>query len=479
MSRLIKVKLALVDSDHLLANRYVADASGQWERKLLGMSGVSRSCTLDRSFERGGFSLEIDDTDETYKTMMKHVGNRKIKDRVVTVYLYGPDGSTVKETITATIRNWRRDEGVFTLDCVQEFSGKMAALPTDLVINSTDWPNAPAHSLGRKVEYPSGVCRHGGGCVFCWRVDNRPNGKYLITWSDPAGAARVLSIQQVYERHMLITDTGDYSLVRDASGWEYLTLDSAYKDIGFLLVNLTASASVASANNPVDYLRENLTSAGVTLVDDGDGGTEDMETFCDTNSWGVIGSLTVDSVRELLEIWCHNYDCFWRIDAAGSVHIKHLDWSSITADATMTERHFISLKEDASNEEFANRLRATFNYDFGNHKWDEESVTESVDGDYLSTGNPIERPEEYAIGSFAGAVKPMTSKIKYYDHPIHTIDATMALETYEAMGLHLLSIIDITHSNQIGDSGKYLLLYEDMDYAEGIVGIRAVRLWGV
>ncbi len=481
MGRLVKVKLALPDGDHLLATEYVADASGQWERKLISISPIDRSCTLDRSFERGGFSVLLDDTDDAYKDMMSDETNRKIKDKVVTVYVYSQDNSTLKETITATIYNWSRPKyGQFLIECVQEFAGKMIALPSDKVISATDWPNAPAYSLGYKIRYPSGVCHHGAGSIHCRRVDNRPNAKYLITWSDPGGNARILTIEQVFAGvpRLLITDSGDYSLVRDANGWEYITLDSAYKDYAYCTLNLTAQASQASAGNPVDCLREQLDNAGVTLVDDGDGGTDDMEAFCDTNSWGIRGALETETVRELLEIWCWNFDCFWRIDATGQVHIKHIDWSSITADATLTERHFDSFSERASNDDFANRIRAKYNYDYGNHKWDSESVTDSTDGDILPAVTPVEVSKEYAVGLFSGAITPMQSQIKYIDHPIQIMTGRIPLYTYETLDIELLSIIDVTHSLQIGASGKYMVLREIKDYFSSTVEIQAVRLWG-
>ena len=481
MSRLVKVKLELVDKDHLIANRIVADVSGQWERKLLSMSPISRSCTLDRSFERGGFTLLLDDTDGDFQEMMADEDNRKIKDKTVTIYAYGQDDGTLKETITATIQNWSRpNDGQFQIECVQEFGGKMKSLPSDKVISATDWPNAPAYSLGYKIRYPSGVCHHGAGSIHCRRVDNRPNAKYLITWSDPGDDARILTVEQVFAGvpRLLIANLAHYTLVKDANGWEYITLDDAYKDYAYCTLNLTARASQVSAGNPVDYLREQLANAGVTLVDDGAGGTDDMEAFCDTNLWGMRGALDTETVREFLEIWCWNFDCFWRIDALGQVHIKHIDWSSITADATMNLHHFEEFKEEANNDEFANRIRAKYNYDYGNHKWDNESVTNSTGGDILPATNPVERTEEYAIGVYSGAVTPMQSQIKYYDHPLQTITATVSLYTYETLGLELLAIVDATHYKQIGGSGKYLVLHETVDYFNATVEIRAIRLWG-
>lgn len=483
MSRLIKVKLALVDKDHLIATEVVADASGQWERKLLGITAIARSATLDRSFERGGFTLTIDDTSDTFKDMLADADNRKIANRTVTVYTYAADNATLKNTIVSTIKDWKRKDKEFEITCVQEFAGKMSALPTDKIITAADWPNAPASSLGQPVPFPSGVVYHmkpdgvTGGAFLALLIDARPNTKYLLTWSDPTDPARILSIEGVWSQHVLVPAMY-YSLVKDVNGWEYITLDSGYNDCLYVLLNLTASASTSDATNPVAYLRENLLNSGITLVDDGDGGTTDMETFCGTSSWGVVGSLEVDTLREFLEVWSHNFDCFWRIDNAGAIHIKHIDWSSVTAAATLTDRHFLSFDETASMDEFANRLRAKLDYNYAESEWGQETITDSTDGDILPATTPIEKEEEYAIGSYAGAVKPMTSKIKYYDHPAYIVEATMTLDHYEQLSLGVLSIVTIDHYLQLSGSGKYLILSEDLDYLGNEVTINAFRLWG-
>ena len=68
--RLVKAKLALVDGDHLVATDYVADASGQWERKIVSLSPITRKATLDRTFERGGCTLVVADDDGTLQAIV-------------------------------------------------------------------------------------------------------------------------------------------------------------------------------------------------------------------------------------------------------------------------------------------------------------------------------------------------------------------------------------------------------------------------
>jgi len=474
LSRLVKVKLALVDGDHYIATDYVNDGTHQWERKLLGITENLRAIGLDRTFERCSIKITIDDTNSAYQTMMANDTNRKIANKVVTIYVYKEDRTTLQETIVATIVSWDRDGGKFIVNCEQNFAGKLPQTPNPgiLKINATDWPNAPRISLGKKVVYPAGVIYAKRGGMVCWRIDKKPAAKFLITWSDPGFAARVQSIQAVF--HGPKVAVSKYTLVRDANGWEYISYPTGRKNL--IRVNLTANASLFSAGNPVDSLREGLATLGITLVDTGDV----FKTFCTDNGWSIVGAPTdFATVMEYIEFWCQNFDCFWFINPAGEIVIKHLDWSAITSVASLTDRHFESFKETSTMQGFANRIRASLEYNYAKSEWGTEEIVDSTAGDYLPSGVPVEINEEYAIGSFSGAVKPMASKLKYIDHPIQTVVARIKENLYEQLGLSVVDVVTMTHSTeQIGGSGKYLILRESKDTVSGDMVITAHRLWG-
>jgi hypothetical protein len=483
MSRLVKVKLALVDKDHLIANQYVSDASGQWERKLESISALRRTVTLDRTFERGGFSLVVDDQDYAYQTMFKSDTNRKIYGKAVTVYAYKKDGATLADTITATIRGWRRNGATVVFDCVQEFAGAMDAIPQaqDLVINTTDFPDASGRALGKPVLFPTGVCYGHWGKIECWKVIKRNIGlgidaKYLITKSDPAGAARITTIDTVYETGVRILPASRYSLVRDVNGWEYVNYNGGDNRIR---INCTAVSNPGTAGaNPVVALRAVLTAAGVTLVDDGAGGATDFQDYCTAQTWAMGGNPEgVITTKDYLESWCREFNCFWRVDSAGAVHIKHFDWAAITADAILTEQHFAEFNEVADMSEFANRFRSKSEY--GNATWNTETITNSTTGDYLPATLPMEQSEEYLLAAFGGATTPIAEKLRFQDRVKQVSSAIIDLEQYEISGLELLKVATATHSRQIGDAGKYLVMDETIDWINETVSVELFRLWGV
>ncbi len=476
MSRLVKVKLALVDKDHLLATAAVTDASGQWVRKIESISENLRAIGLDRTFERGGITIAIADEDgSVYQAMMADDTNRKIANRTATIYIYKSDGATLQKTIVAGITAWDRADGKFIVKCEQNFAGKLPQTPPagELKIDITDWPNAPRISLGKVVAYPAGVIYAKKGGMICHRVDKAPAAKFLITWSDPDFAARVQSIQAVFQSGVKMKPTA-YSLVRDAEGWEYISIPQGRQTL--VRANITANASLFSAGNPVDSLNEGLATLGITLVDAGDA----VKTWCTANGWSIVGAPTdFATVVEYVEFWCHNFDCFWWIDPAGAINIKHIDWSSISSVATLTDRHFGEFSETSTMDGFANRIIASLEYNYGISEWGTVEVVDSTAGDYLPSDTPpVEKKEEYAIGSFSGAVKPMASKLKYIDHPLQTAVGRINQNLYEQLGLGICSIITITHYKQIGGSGKYLILRETEDAISGDIIITAHRLWG-
>jgi hypothetical protein len=486
MSRLVKVKITLPDGDHLIANRVCpADVSGQWVPKLLGMSPILRSVGMDRTFERGGFTLTIDDVDGDYQALMAVDGTRKIYGYAVTAYIYAADESAVEKTISATIYDWSRDAGKFILKCVQEFAGKLATVPSSTVlrITLTDWPNAQVKSVGQIVPMPSGTVWKDHGGQWAYRVlhPSTSNVPFVASWSDPGGDSRIITVDNVYIDGVEL-DSSKWSYARDVNGWEIITITSLKVPVPWRIsCNVTARTPLSASGNPVPYLNEILDDAGVSLVDDGLGGSSDFEDFCTTNSWAIVGNTpdSITTIREYLETWCHNFDCFWTIDAAGAVHIKHFDWSSITADAALSEQHFDFLREDSQMAEFANRLRCKFNYDPSESVWVNEIAVDSTAGDYLPGTMPVEKPDEYCMFAYtAGASHPVTDKIKFIDHPAYVITATIPLELYVMFSLDLLKVATISHYNLIGTSGKYLIMRETADYIGGNVGIVARRLWG-
>jgi hypothetical protein len=486
--RLVKIKLALVDKDHLITNYpYVSDAAGQWGRKLISVSSLKRTVSLDRRFERGGFSFIFNDTDLTLQTMFANDTYRKIYGRIVTMYVMAADGVTVAETVIGSIHGWSRKYSAVEFQCVQEFSGAMDAIPPaiDKIITLATFPNATAGAVGQPVLFPAGVCVNQWGWLNpIWQVKLNGVGvvrSYLLTWSDPLGPARIVSLGDVWEIYgdhagVLLTPA-DYSLTRDAAGWEYIEFANGWT--GQLRANVTARSDPAQTGyNPVVALRAVLTNAGVTLVDDGAGGTDDFKTFCTTNTWamGGGGDSSVKTI-DYLETWCQNFNCFWRMDAAGAVHIKHFNWAAITADATMTAAHFLAFEEASDMSIFANRSRSKFGY--GNAQWSSETVTDSTAGDYLPAAFVKERTEEYLFGAFGGATNPLVEKLKFYDRVRHIVKCSITLSHYGTFALGLLKVIDATHYNQQGAGGKYLVMEEEMDYINETVNLVLYKLWGV
>lgn len=475
----IDAELVLIDKTHYISSEYRDDGSAQWERKLKALSPVSMSIGLDRTFQRGGFAITIDDTDETFKTMMENETNRKIANCLVSITIYEPDGETDWRTIEAAIVSWDRGDGEFILNCEQNFSGVLPTMPVagERRITTTDWPNAPKISRGREVLYPMGDCYARRGAVLAWRIDDRPNMKYLLTWSDPAFSSRVQSIQAVYQGGHLVRSTL-YSLVRDVNGWEYLLFAGNRARITpFIKVNLKANASLFSAGNPVDSLREGLTELGITLSDDGDGGVDDFKNFCTAHGWSIVGAPNdLKSVLEYIEMWCYNFNCFWRIDESNIIHIRHIDISTHTPDASLSDRHFLELHEGASMEGFANRILAKIEYDYAASSWGSELVVTATQSDYPSP--TVEMTEEYAIAKFSNLTGTAAhEKIYYYDRPQQKIVGKMTLDHYRQFNLHLLSIVSIDHSYlQVGASGNYLILREEVDALANEVVIEAFRL---
>jgi hypothetical protein len=535
MSRLIKVKLVVPAGTYLFANRPgVSDASGQWARKLNSISANQVSVEVDRSFTRGGFILAIDDLDATFKTMMADATNRKIYGSAVTVYVYKPDGVTLADTIVATVFEWKRKDGVFTLSCVQEFVGLLGTIPQASTWKYTSvdsgatwggghtvWLNKWSHEGGPGVLTVVDAVGAGGGpavvendCSYLLEgyitvasgggvsiyVGDTLAGKITTTGAFSYQLVRVTAITATTIR--FVPDDGCTVSLESAMSWipiggvakywkmyKLIDPDGAFEDANYVgggggstmfspyMSGWTHDSAVAASSNPVTALAAILAASGLTLVDSGD-----FEGWCTTNSWLHNGKADdgITTLKEYLEEWAASFDAWWRIGSDGKVYIKHIDWASVTADATLSERHFKSFSEDASMGKFTNRLNAKFNYDLAESKWLNELTVDSIAGDYLPATSPKEKDAEFYFFDYVvGVTHPATGWIKFLDHPLYTASGVMDLGQYEQLALGLFSVVDATHRNQIGDSGKYLIIQVAPGYSTGDVTLKMIRLWGV
>lgn len=486
MSRLIKAEISLSATVTLLvANRYVSDASGQWERKLVHVSPLRRSVSLEKRYERSGITLTVDDVDGEIRLLMDLA--HMLFGRAVTLYVYKPNGVTLSDTITLTIRAWRRENDNIVFECAQEPIG-IEAPPVDeeRFINLTDFPEAAPEAVGQPVLYPAGVCYAKWGWQMAYKVINQnvgagTNRKYLLTWSDPAGDPRILSIQSVISNGSTVP-SGDYSFTRDANGWEYLEWNNSKGRIR-CRVNLTAAVVPGTAGgNPVVALLDVLTRAGMTLVDD-----DDLEASFDTSGIEAIRTLTqLYSTSEYLEVWGRSFNIFWRLDSVGAVHIKRFDWGGgmWDQDANIPERSWIDFHEKADMDVFANRIRAR--YGFANGEWQYTALhinTLALYGasDIPVTTFPKERLEDYELADYdtMGGDDPY-ARLRFFERVRYTASGSIPLGIYESLGLGLLKTAYTDHYNQIRKSNIsingwiYIIMEENIDWMNETVSL---TLW--
>ncbi len=535
MSRLVKVKLVLPGGTYLFANRPgVSDASGQWADKIKSISANQVSVELDRSFTRGGFTLALDDVDEPLKTMMANDTNRKIHGSAVTVYVYKRDDVTLSDTISATIFDFDRKDGVFTLKCIQEFSGLMGFTPQasvwaysnvdsgarwggDNVVWLSKWSHTGAAGALTVVD----AVGAGGGpavvennCSYYLKVyvsvasgtgvsiyvGDTLAGKVTATGAYTYQLVRVTAVTNTTVR--LVPDDGCICAGESATPWieiggvaKYWAMyklvdpDGAFEDANYVngggsnlmfstyLTGWTHESATPAAQNPVTVLDAVLTAAGVTLVDAGN-----FEDWCTAQGWQHNGLADDDitTLKEYMEEWSASFDCWWCYASDGSVYIKHIDWASVTADAVLIERHFKSFYEIAEPGKFANRINAKYNYDPAQSKWGMELTVDSTDGDILPATAPKPKNAEFYFFNYvSGVTHPATGWLRFLDRIPYTANAVMDLYQYELLALGLLDVVEATHKNQIGASGKYLVIQVAPGPGTDDVTLKMIRLWGV
>jgi len=477
MSRLMKVKLELDGKTFLCATEFQADASGQWERRLESVGPIKRVATVDRAMTVSPIEIKIDDADQVIQNHLK-VYFKQFR-RPVTLYVYTRDGTALAATWSLTLQDWTRDNGYMIFTCLQNLGGKLDNIISgwDLAINAADFPDAAPRAISQPVPFPAGVCASPHGKVRCWKVVNQASGikrKYLITWSDPAGSARITSIDKVMAAGNVVP-AAKYSLSRDANGWEYCELNNKASNIR---VNVTARGDTAyTGANPVVALRGILTGESITLVDDGhldgDAAAVTFEAYCTANGWAMSAPMTgTVTLREYIETWCKSFNCFWHIDSSMQVHIRHFDFSLALKGAylgqfvnfIMTESQFDSFgPETMSMTNFANRLRARFN--FNGDKWNSEVLHDTTTGDYtVAAYGAKEKVEDYILASIDPAHVDYEARIKWWACGVQRAKAVVALETYETLAGDILQRALITHDEQMSGPRYYLILDESIDY---------------
>ena len=158
----IKVKCYFPAENLLLATKNLQDSAGNWENKIISISSLSRNIGEDKSYEISGISIELNDSDRFFRTMMSG-DNRYIAGKKVEIL---DENHTL--IYTGNVEKWEFTEDAFSLFINDRLSGLDTVIPHTLT--NEDYPEAADEGVGTSIPIIYGHVRAVKGAVKCWNA---------------------------------------------------------------------------------------------------------------------------------------------------------------------------------------------------------------------------------------------------------------------------------------------------------------------
>jgi hypothetical protein len=160
---IIKVLCKFTIEGLRFATQNTQDSSGNWKNKIINISSLSRNIGEDKSYEVSGISIEFNDTDRYFRTLMsstdRFIAGKKVE-------LSTEDNELI---YTGVVEKWVFKEDSFQLHINDRLSGLESMVPKSISI--TEYPNLTEKAEGASIPIIYGTLYASQGAVKCWRVD--------------------------------------------------------------------------------------------------------------------------------------------------------------------------------------------------------------------------------------------------------------------------------------------------------------------
>jgi hypothetical protein len=443
-----------------MATTNLQDSSGNWENKLISISSLSRNIGEDKSYEISGISIQLNDSDRFFRTMMSG-DNRYIAGKKVEILA---ENDTV--IYTGSVEKWEFQEGAFTISINDRLSGLDAVIPKTLTLE--EYPDAAAEGDGSSIPIIYGYVYAAKGAVRCWKVET---GKYLLA-DHPC-----LSLEQAFDRDG-VEISGDCYLPPVAEQGPRAIIDyTGTSDPDYIDVNVKGkTADSILVEDPITALQEII--ADYTTMSLSSLNLEENRSIMSDRNYKIAAVIdNQKTVKDFLIDFAFSFDSDFYLGKGSEIVIALLDWGSLESKKSFNEKQITSFQLKELPEEIRNKVKYNYRYNYAQEKYQRVPLYEKSEsianwGEFYNKNETLGLRYVYEDETALDVVQRFVFQRK---NPRRYAAVELPLE--EFAGLDISDILEIRHPGAIDENQrKYQVRRVNVDFVTDSVQMECVDI---
>jgi hypothetical protein len=464
---IVKVKCEFPEEAPLmLATKNLQDSSGNWENKLISISSLSRNIGEDKSYEISGISIELNDTDRFFRTMMsgtkRFIAGKKVE-------LLREDDQLI---YTGTVEKWQFTDNAFVLTINDKLSGLDKLVPEVIIID--EYPNIVEGAAGNSIPIIYGTLTSDTGVVKCWQVDtieenSITKGIYLLA----GHPCHSLGGTTVYK------DDGtelasDAALYNTSATREYIKC-SAVEEYIYVNVNGKMDDNFNLIQDPIDAIIDIISN---TSMNYDNAAMMEAQTTMQARNYEIAMAIdNKQSLKQILVDFCFSFDCDFYIGKSNEIVITLLNWASLQVGKRFIPSQIASFQINELPEEIRNKVQYNYKYNFATEIYRKTpfySKQSSVNdwGEFYFSNEPLELNH---VADDITAFDVVQRYVIQRKNPRRIANVDIPLS--EFVGLDISDVIEMEHPNAIDiNKRKYQVRRVNLDFSADMVQVEAVDI---
>jgi hypothetical protein len=454
---IIKVICWFPNNTLKMATQNIQDSNGNWQNKIINISSLSRNIGEDKSYEISGMSIEMNDNDRFFRTIMSG-DNRYISGNKVEIK--GEDDTLI---YTGTVEKWQFKEDAFILFINDKLSG-LETLVSD-IISKEQYPDMADKTNGQSIPLIYGNLDINGGAVKCWRIDTD---RFLLAGHH---CNQLIGTNAYNEEGTPIAA----SLDNNTDGRAYI--NCVCQD-DFVCVNVSGKENNGGLliQDPIEALEDLIFNyTGMTY------NQAHMENASEIMyNRGYQIACVIDkqqNLQDILKAFSTSFDCDFYIGKGNEIMISMLNWSKLAPARRFIEDQVFDFNMEELPEDIKNKVKYRYQHSFAREEFQQEPVyirEESVAGwgEFYNRNEPLDL---LYVSDGDAAFDVVQRYVIQRKNPRRI--ANLDLPLSEFIGLDISDVIEIQHPGAIDDSTrKYQVRRTNIDFLNDTVQIEAVDI---
>ncbi|NIM11526.1 MAG: hypothetical protein GTO45_16520 [Candidatus Aminicenantes bacterium] len=462
---IIKVKCYFPAENLLLATKNLQDSSGNWQNKIISISSLSRNIGEDKSYEISGISIELNDSDRFFRTMMSG-DNRYIAGKKVEIL---DENDTL--IYTGNVEKWEFTEDALSLFINDRLSGLDTVIPHTLT--TEDYPDAADEGVGTSIPIIYGHVQSVKGAVKCWKVES---GKYLLA------GHHCMSLEGVFKEDGTDVST-DFQLSNEGSaaqgnekayaqyiGQGTFTEDSIHINVKGKMQD---SALIEHPMTALEDIIANYTDMTLSTLNQ-----EENQAIMNDRNYIIAAVIhNQKTVKDFLIEFAFSFDCDFYLNKGNEIVVVLLNWDNLQPEKSLNKKQITNFQLQELPEAIRNKVKYMYRYNYAEEKYQrlplyERSESISNWGEFYNKNEALACSCVYDENTAFDVVQRYAFQRK---NPQRI--AVVELPLDEFAGLDISDIVEMQHPGSIDEKKrKYQIRRVNIDFLSDAVQMECVDI---